>query len=182
MFKLKKNCSQTSNATTCDDCIKEGCTYCESTKTCMKFDLVKDILHNKCPAQGWKFKQCLVEGKFILIAIPVVVFVMIIMVCVIICSCCGCKSFCRCCRGCGRCMGNICFYSCCCCCCCERDSSGSPGESHSLLRGVRRPTTQGAARRIQSATAKAFGGIVPKGSFSSRAQSTADRRAYWNIY
>ena len=56
------------------------------------------------------------------------------------------------------------------------------GESHSLLRGVRRPMTQGAARRIQSATAKAFGGVVPKGSFSSRAQSTADRRANWNIY
>ena len=56
------------------------------------------------------------------------------------------------------------------------------GESHGLLRGVRRPMTQGAARRIQSATAKAFGGIVPKGSFSSRAQSTADRRAYWKIY
>ena len=42
--------------------------------------------------------------------------------------------------------------------------------------------TQDAARRIQSATARAFGGMVPKGSFSSRAQSTADRRAYWNIY
>ena len=42
--------------------------------------------------------------------------------------------------------------------------------------------TQGAAARIQSATAKAFGGFVPKGSFSSRAQSVADRRAYWNIW
>ena len=42
--------------------------------------------------------------------------------------------------------------------------------------------TQDAARRIQSATARALGGMVPKGSFASRAQSTADRRAYWNIY
>ena len=41
--------------------------------------------------------------------------------------------------------------------------------------------TQGAAARIQSATAKAFGGAVPKRSFASRAQSVADRRAYWNI-
>ena len=42
--------------------------------------------------------------------------------------------------------------------------------------------TQADAARIQSATAKSFGGFVPKGSFSSRAQSVADRRAYWNIW
>ena len=41
--------------------------------------------------------------------------------------------------------------------------------------------TQSAASRIQSATARLYGG-VKKGSFSSRAQSTADRRAYWGIY
>ena len=40
--------------------------------------------------------------------------------------------------------------------------------------------TQGDASRIQSATARKFGGKVPKGSFSSRAQSTADKRAYWS--
>ena len=56
------------------------------------------------------------------------------------------------------------------------------GESFGLLRGVRNPMTRAAASRIQSATAKRFGGGVPKGSFSSRAQSTADRRAFWNIY
>ena len=61
-------------------------------------------------------------------------------------------------------------------------STGESYESHGLLTGVRRPMTQDAARRIQSATARSFGGMVPKKSFSSRAQSTADRRAYWNIY
>lgn len=34
--------------------------------------------------------------------------------------------------------------------------------------------TKASAIRIQSATAKANGGSVPKGSFSTRAQSTAD--------
>lgn len=34
---------------------------------------------------------------------------------------------------------------------------------------------QDAASRIQSATAKANGGIVEKGSFATRAQSAADR-------
>ena len=56
----------------------------------------------------------------------------------------------------------------------------SPGESRAPLIGIRRPMTQDAARRIQSATARAFGGMVPKRSFSSRAQSTADSRAYWS--
>jgi hypothetical protein len=37
--------------------------------------------------------------------------------------------------------------------------------------------TQAAAQRIQSATAKANGGIVPAGSFSTRAQATASRSA-----
>jgi hypothetical protein len=40
------------------------------------------------------------------------------------------------------------------------------------------PMTQSDASRIQSATAKQSGGGVPAGSFSSRAQSTADSRAY----
>ena len=55
------------------------------------------------------------------------------------------------------------------------------GEYHGLLGGVKNPMTQKAASRIQSATARLYGG-VKKGSFSSRAQSTADRRAYWGIY
>ena len=46
---------------------------------------------------------------------------------------------------------------------------------------VRRPMTQGAARRIQSAAARALGGMVPKGGFAARAQSIADRRAYGSI-
>ena len=39
------------------------------------------------------------------------------------------------------------------------------------------PMTQEDASRIQSAEAKQHGGGVPKGGFSSRAQSTADKRA-----
>ena len=39
------------------------------------------------------------------------------------------------------------------------------------------PMTPEAASRIQSAEAKQHGGGVPKGSFASRAQSTADKRA-----
>ena len=42
------------------------------------------------------------------------------------------------------------------------------------------PMTQDAAARIQSSEAKQHGGGVPKGSFSSRAQSTADKRANQN--
>ena len=55
------------------------------------------------------------------------------------------------------------------------------GEYHGLLGGVKNPMTQSAASRIQSATARLYGGVT-KGSFSSRAQSTAGRRAYWGIY
>lgn len=40
--------------------------------------------------------------------------------------------------------------------------------------------TQKDAARIQSAEAKQHGGGVEKGSFSSRAQSTADKRANKN--
>lgn len=35
------------------------------------------------------------------------------------------------------------------------------------------PMTPNAAARIQGATAKANGGVVPKGSFATRAQSAA---------
>ena len=42
------------------------------------------------------------------------------------------------------------------------------------------PMKQDAAARIQSSEAKQHGGGVPKGSFSSRAQSTADKRANQN--
>ena len=38
------------------------------------------------------------------------------------------------------------------------------------------PMTKDAASRIQSSEAKQHGGGVPKGGFSSRAQSTADKR------
>ena len=55
------------------------------------------------------------------------------------------------------------------------------GEYNGLLGGVKNPMTLKTASRIQSATAILYGGVT-KGSFSSRAQSTADRRAYWGIY
>ena len=40
--------------------------------------------------------------------------------------------------------------------------------------------TEEDASRIQSAEAKQHGGEVPEGSFASRAQSTADKRANQN--
>ncbi|MDP5029614.1 MAG: hypothetical protein NWQ54_00480 [Paraglaciecola sp.] len=39
------------------------------------------------------------------------------------------------------------------------------------------PMTKAAAARIQSATAKANGGVVPKGSFAAKATSTAAKNA-----
>jgi hypothetical protein len=39
------------------------------------------------------------------------------------------------------------------------------------------PMTAQAAQRIQSATAKAMGGSVPKGSFAARATSTATKNS-----
>ncbi|MCH1920632.1 hypothetical protein L9G15_14485 [Shewanella sp. A3A] len=39
------------------------------------------------------------------------------------------------------------------------------------------PMTPGAAARIQSSVAKQNGGAVPKGSFGSRAQSSADKNS-----
>jgi len=39
------------------------------------------------------------------------------------------------------------------------------------------PMTQKAASRIQSATAKQNGGVVPAGSFASRAQSKAAKNS-----
>lgn len=42
------------------------------------------------------------------------------------------------------------------------------------------PMTKDASSRIQSSEAKQHGGGVPKGSFASRAQSTADQRANQN--
>ena len=50
-----------------------------------------------------------------------------------------------------------------------RGSGGQRGGS------VRSPMTDQAATRIQSATAKASGGIVPAGSFAARAQAAAAR-------
>ena len=37
------------------------CAYCETNKTCAKFDLVKDTLNKACEGQEWKFKQCVGE-------------------------------------------------------------------------------------------------------------------------
>ncbi|RMX43750.1 hypothetical protein pdam_00016470 [Pocillopora damicornis] len=42
------------------------------------------------------------------------------------------------------------------------------------------PMNKEAASRIQSSEAKQHGGGVPKGSFASRAQSTADKRENQN--
>lgn len=53
----------------------------------------------------------------------------------------------------------------------DKQGSGQTGQA------PKNPMTQQAASRIQSSQAKQYGGGVPEGSFSSRAQSTADRRA-----
>ena len=45
----------------------------------------------------------------------------------------------------------------------------------STRSGSAKPMTQGAASRIQAATAKAHGGAVPKGTFATRAQSAASK-------
>lgn len=42
------------------------------------------------------------------------------------------------------------------------------------------PMTKAAAARIQSATAKANGGVVPKGSFAAKATSAAAKNAAQN--
>ncbi|CAH3144860.1 unnamed protein product, partial [Porites lobata] len=151
------------------------CTFCGSENSCVTFSLVNDTLNNKCKNQDWYFKQCFVNGKSLLIAVPVTVFVVLVLL-VCCCCCCCCKG--KKCRGCGKCLRNI---FCCCCCCCDENRSSSSGKSHGLRSGVKIPMTRSAASRIQSATARRYGG-VSKGSFSSRAQSTADRRAYWGIY
>ncbi|WP_202903998.1 hypothetical protein [Aliarcobacter cryaerophilus] len=39
------------------------------------------------------------------------------------------------------------------------------------------PMTKAASQRIQTATAKQNGGQTPKGTFSTRAQSTADSKS-----
>ena len=57
----------------------------------------------------------------------------------------------------------------------------SSGKSHGLLSGVKNPMTRSAASRIQSATARRLGGVL-KGSFSSRAQSTADSRVHIGVF
>lgn len=213
---LDDKCNLKSNES-CEDCVRDGCTYCSSEKACVTFSLVNDTLNNKCEDQDWYFKQCSVNGKFLLIALPIAIFVALTMLaCCCYCCCCKgsacgeclldiCCCCCNCCRcigsGCGECLREICSCCCnccrcidsgcgqclrllrhiCCCCCCDKNRSSFSGEYHGLLGGVKNPMTQSAASRIQSATARLYGG-VKKGSFSSRAQSTADRRAYWGIY
>jgi len=67
----------------------DGCAYCEKTKECLTFDLVKDTWHKACEGQEWKYKQCLVSGKILLIALPVAGFVVLVALgCTIYCCCC----------------------------------------------------------------------------------------------
>ena len=56
------------------------------------------------------------------------------------------------------------------------------GESFGLLQGVRNPMTQAAAFRIQSPQPRDLEVVFQKGAFLLGAQSTVDRRAFWNIY
>ncbi|XP_073236727.1 pituitary tumor-transforming gene 1 protein-interacting protein-like [Porites lutea] len=74
----------------CKNCVDQpGCAYCEKNKACMDFDLVKDTLNKACEGQEWKFKQCLVSGKILLIALPVTGFVVLVaLICFVYCCCC----------------------------------------------------------------------------------------------
>ncbi|XP_066029665.1 putative uncharacterized protein DDB_G0289245 [Pocillopora verrucosa] len=58
----------------------------------------------------------------------------------------------------------------------DKQGSQSSGENAQ----PKNPMTKEAASRIQSSEAKQHGGGVPKGGFSSRAQSTADKRENQN--
>ena len=59
----------------------------------------------------------------------------------------------------------------------QSKDSGKDNQGDQRLGGeAKNPMTKEAASRIQSAEAKQHGGGVPKGSFGSRAQSTADKR------
>lgn len=81
-------CSKHTNKT-CDVCVKEdGCAFCEKDKRCIVFS-EKDILHKSCEGQEWKYKQCIVSGKVLLIALPVTGVVLLIALgCCIYCCCC----------------------------------------------------------------------------------------------
>ncbi|KAJ7375906.1 negative regulation of DNA damage response, signal transduction by p53 class mediator [Desmophyllum pertusum] len=82
-------CNEQSNKT-CDVCIKmDGCSFCEKTKECMTFDTVKSIIHKTCEDQDWKYKQCILSGKVLIIALPVAGFVVLVALgCCIYCCCC----------------------------------------------------------------------------------------------
>ncbi|WP_374063714.1 MULTISPECIES: hypothetical protein [Cupriavidus] len=54
--------------------------------------------------------------------------------------------------------------------------SGRQPQGPAKTAGKAKPMTQPDASRIQSATAKAMGGGVPKGSFATRAQRAASTR------
>ncbi|CAH3142391.1 unnamed protein product [Porites evermanni] len=82
-------CNKFSNKS-CDECVKQdGCAFCEKDKHCIPFDVVKDVTHKSCEGQDWKYKQCVVSGKVLLIALPVTGFVVLLALgCTIYCCCC----------------------------------------------------------------------------------------------
>ena len=45
------------------------CAYCEKTKECLTFDLVKGTLHKACEGQDWKYKQCLGESFHLILSV-----------------------------------------------------------------------------------------------------------------
>ncbi|XP_067020430.1 pituitary tumor-transforming gene 1 protein-interacting protein-like [Acropora muricata] len=74
---------------TCGDCIKvDGCAFCEANKKCLTFSLVKDTYKGTCEKQQWKYKQCLLDGKVLLIALPVTGFVVLLILGISIYCCC----------------------------------------------------------------------------------------------
>lgn len=78
------------SAGSCKDCVEQsGCAYCEKNKVCIEFDLVKSTLNKACKDQEWKYEQCIVTGKILLIALPVTGFVVLVaLICFVYCCCC----------------------------------------------------------------------------------------------
>ncbi|CAH3127474.1 unnamed protein product [Pocillopora meandrina] len=87
--EVEDKCLKYSNKS-CQDCIEQdGCVFCEGSSKCVKSDPVKSIINKACGSQDWKYKQCVVSGKVLIIALPVAGFVVLVALgCCIYCCCC----------------------------------------------------------------------------------------------
>lgn len=87
--ETEDKCHKFSNQT-CKDCVEQdGCAFCEKNQECWEFEAVNSVVHKACEGQDWKYKQCVVSGKILLIALPVAGFVVLVALgCCIYCCCC----------------------------------------------------------------------------------------------